>query len=140
MVIGWPLFLLYPFVALGLIVAAFLGYVAVALRLGRWLEGRFGRTFVSPYFAVLAGVVLIQIWWTGGRLLGLAGGFIGPIAALTLLFGFIVQYVAWTMGLGASLLAWSERRRERSRAAAPPPPPPPPPVELAPEVERLESP
>ena len=137
-VIGWPLFLLYPFVALGLIVAAFLGFVAVALRLGRWLEGRFGRTFVSPYFAVLAGVVLIQIWWTGGRLLSLAGGFIGPIAALTLLFGFIVQYVAWTMGLGASLLAWSERRRERSRAVAPPPPPQP--VEPAPEVERLESP
>lgn len=132
-VIGWPLFLLYPFVALGLIVAAFLGYVGVALRLGRWFEGRFGRTFVNPYFAVLAGVVLIQIWWTGGRLLGLAGGFIGPIAALTLLFGFIVQYVAWTMGFGAALIAWSERRRERSLPAAPPPPPPPPVEEPGPD-------
>ncbi len=135
-IIGWPLFLLYPFVALGLIAAAFLGYVGVALRLGRWLEGRARRAFVSPYFAVLAGIVLIQVWWTGGRLLEIPGGFLGPIAGLTLLFGFVVQYIAWTMGLGASLLAWSASRRERSRPAAPPPPPPVP----EPGPERLESP
>ncbi|MGH9362081.1 MAG: hypothetical protein ACRD2T_09200, partial [Thermoanaerobaculia bacterium] len=133
-IIGWPLFLLYPFVALGLMVAAFLGYVGVALRLGRWVETRAGRTFVNPYFAALAGVVLIQIWWSGGRLLELPGGFLGPIAGLTLLFGFIVQYIAWTMGLGASLLAWSASRRERTRPAPPPPPAP------EPGPERLESP
>jgi len=124
-VIGWPLFLLYPFIALGLLIAAFLGFVGVALRLGRWLEGRFGRAFVSPYFAVFAGVVLIQLWWTVGRLLGVFDGFLGPIAGFTMLFGFLAQYLAWTTGLGAALLAWSESRRERRRVAPPPPPPAP---------------
>ena len=47
-VIGWPLFLLYPFLALGLLLAAFLGYVGVALRLGRWVEGRGGRPSSTP--------------------------------------------------------------------------------------------
>lgn len=124
-IIGWPLFLLYPFIALGLLIASFLGFVAVALRLGRWLEGRFGRAFVSSYFAVLAGVVLIQLWWIIGRLLSIADGFLGPIAGFTMLLGFLAQYLAWTTGLGAALLAWSESRRERRWVAPPPPPPAP---------------
>lgn len=134
-VIGWPLFLLYPFAAMGLLVAFFLGYVGVALRFGRWLEGRFGRTFVSPYFAVVAGVVTIQLFWTLGHLLQIPGRFLGPVAGMTLAFGALFQFLVWTMGLGASLLAWSERRRERSlpRMPAPPAPPPPP---VAPEPER----
>ena len=125
-VIGWPLFLLYPFIALGLLIAAFLGFVGVALRLGRWVEGRGGRAFVNPYFAVFGGVVLIQLAWTVGRLLGIIDGFLGPIAGFTMLVGFLAQYLAWTTGLGAALLAWSQSRRE-GRWVAPPPPP------LAPE-------
>ena len=124
-VIGWPLFLLYPFIALGLLIAAFLGFVGVALRLGRWVEGRGGRAFVNPYFAVFGGVVLIQLAWTVGRLLGIIDGFLGPIAGFTMLVGFLAQYLAWTTGLGAALLAWSQSRRERRWVAAPPPPPAP---------------
>lgn len=124
-VIGWPLFLLYPFIALGLLIAAFLGFVGVALRLGRWVEGRGGRAFVNPYFAVFGGVVLIQLAWTVGRLLGIIDGFLGPIAGFTMLVGFLAQYLAWTTGLGAALLAWSEGRRQRRWVAPPPPPPAP---------------
>ena len=139
-VVGCALFLLYPFLFLALILYALLGYAAVAHRVGRWVEGRFGRGFGSPFAAALIGVVVIQIWSVIGNVLGMGNGVLDFFAGMFLLLGWAVSYVAWTVGFGAVLLSrfgtepgyWPRR----STTVAPPPPATPPPAEALP----LESP
>lgn len=146
-VVGCALFLLYPFLFLGLILLALLGYVAVAHRVGRWVEGRFGRSYGSPFAAVIIGVVVIQIWSVIGNVLGMGNGVLDFFSGMFLLLGWAVTYVAWTVGFGAVLLArfgaepgyWPRRT---TTVAGPPPVPPAgtQPVEHLPLSESLESP
>jgi hypothetical protein len=136
-IVGCALLALYPFLFIALGLAALLGYAAVAYRLGRFLETRFDRRFGSPYAVALVGVLAIEAWSLLGRLIGLGGGVLEFIAFTILAFGFAVQYVAWTIGFGAVLMA----RFGGSRGSAypvvmpPPPPPPAPPVPYDPVLE-----
>ena len=133
-IVGCALFLLYPFVFIGLILAALVGYTAVAYRLGRVLEARFGRSFGSAYGVAILGMVAIEIWAILAALLGLGGGPLGFIAFIVLAFSVAVEYVAWTLGFGAVLLAWFRGPNRWRRTAVPPvplapvPPPPGPPA------------
>ncbi|HSF39986.1 MAG TPA: hypothetical protein VLT87_09355 [Thermoanaerobaculia bacterium] len=150
-VVGCALFLLYPFLFLGLILLALLGYVAVAHRVGRWVEGRFGRGYGSSFVAVILGVLVIQIWSVIGNVLGMGNGVLDFFSGMFLLLGWAVTYVAWTVGFGAVLLArfgtepgyWPRRT---STVGGPPPVPPSAvpvgaqPVEHLPLSESLESP
>jgi cytoskeletal protein CcmA (bactofilin family) len=104
-IIGCALFLLYPFLFLFVGLLLLLGYSAAAYRLGRLVEGRFGRNFGSPYAAALVGVLLIQVWSILGHMLDLLPGPLGFFAAMIGLFGFLVQAVAWIVGFGAVILA-----------------------------------
>jgi cytoskeletal protein CcmA (bactofilin family) len=146
-IIGCALFLLYPFLFLGLLLLLVLGYAAVAYRLGRLVEGRFGLRFGGPYVTALLGVLLIEVWGLIGHVIRMGGGILDAVAFFFLFFGVVVGVVAWTMGFGAVLLArfgtepgyWPRR----TVAAAPPyapPPPPPGPGEHLPLSESLESP
>lgn len=147
-IVGCALFLLYPFLFIGLLLLAVLGYAAVAYRLGRLLEARFGRSFGSPYVAVLLGVLLIEVWTLLGHVISLGGGLLDVVAFFFLLLGWAAGYVAWTMGFGAVLLArfgtepgyWPQRTVATAPPYAPPPPPPPTPAEHLPLSESLESP
>jgi hypothetical protein len=103
-VVGCVFFLLYPFVALALLFFLLLGYAVSAHRLGRLLEARFNHRFGGVYAATLLGVVAIEVWSFLGHLLDLGGGILHVLAAIILLFGFAVRYVAWTAGLGAVIL------------------------------------
>jgi len=126
-IVGCALIALYPFVFIALGLAALLGYAAVAHRLGRFLEARFGRRFGGPYAVALMGVLAIEVWSLLGRVIGLGGGFLEFLAFTVVAFGFVVQYVAWTIGLGAVLLARFGGVRGTSLPTPPPPPPLPPP-------------
>lgn len=126
-IVGCVLFLLYPFFFLGLLLAALVGYAAVAYRLGRFLEARFGKSFGSPYGVALMGVVAIEIWGLLARVIGLGGGPLDFLAFMLLAFAVAVQYVAWTVGFGAILLAWFRGPNRWRRTAVPPAPVPPPP-------------
>ena len=127
-IIGIPLLILLPIAILGLLIAAFMGYAAVAYRLGSWLKDRFGWHFVdNPYLALTAGVVLLQMWSLIADVTDLGHGPLWFLSIMLGVFGFIVQYVAWTAGLGAVLLTrfgtsntW---RRQAPVAAAPTGPP-----------------
>jgi hypothetical protein len=143
-IIGCALILLYPFVFIALLIAGLVGYAAVALRLGGWAEERFGWRYTSPYVMALAGIALIEFLPFVGRVLGLIGP-LYPLALATRAMGYLVEYVAWTVGFGAvvlDFLAGGGFRRFRRRpepapvyippaapapppAAAPPPPAPP---------------
>lgn len=120
-IIGCLALPLIPFVILALVVAALFGYAGVALRVGRWLENRFGWSLTSPYAALLLGVALIEIWKLVGETLDIFGGPAWAFAAMFLFAGVLVEYVAWSVGLGAILMNWMQGRRDRRM---PPPPPP----------------
>lgn len=128
-VVGCALFLLYPFLFIAIMLAALLGYAAVAHRIGRVLEARFGWNLgPAPYAAALMGVLAIEVWSLLGRVLGLGGGWLDFLAFIVLAFGFAVQYAAWTVGFGAVLLARFGNSPVRYQPAVFPPTPPPTPA------------
>ncbi len=127
-VIGIPLLILVPFFVLGVVLAAFLGYTAVAYRLGNWLEERFGWSLGSPYLVLLLGIGLLHIWSLIAEVLDFGWGPLSFFAAMFALFGCLLGYLAWTVGLGAAILSRFGTRPGGEPAAAlaagtPPPPP-----------------
>lgn len=123
-IIGIPLLLLVPFAVLLAAIVMLVGFVGLADQVGRRLTRRFGWAERGPYASVALGVVAIAGLTLVARLAALAGGFLvgAPLAAL----GYFVEYVAWTIGLGAIILAWLETQsRFGSRTNATPPPPAP---------------
>ncbi len=118
-IVGIPLLALVPFGLVALAILMLVGYTGVALELGRVLGRRFGWDD-SPYVSVIAGVVITACLTLVGRLAGLAGGtFLAtPLTAI----GFIVEYLAWTLGLGAILLVWFGSRQRIPQPPVSPPP------------------
>jgi hypothetical protein len=111
-IIGIPLLLLVPFAVLAFLVAAFVGYVAVAYTLGRLLAERFGWSTASPFVPVVLGVATIQLLSIVADLFGLGFGAFSVVEITVGLSGFLVKFVVWMVGTGAALLAWFGRRRE----------------------------
>ena len=155
--IGIPLiFLLLPIVVLAFLIAALVGFSAVAIGVGRWSERRFGWQFGSPYMALLVGVLIINSLAIVSDTLGMVGGFLTAFTIMFGLAGFLIEYVAWTVGLGAVILHLLNRSGSSptSAAAAGEPEPPSPPAlppttrepaaaeeaSAAPDDERLASP
>ena len=103
-IIGIPLLVLIPFILLGLVVVALVGFTSVAYHVGRLLNARFGRVGEGPYATTIAGILILASPLLLARLLGLAGGFVFPMTVGLLVIGTILEYVAWTIGLGAVAL------------------------------------
>ena len=126
-IVGIPLLILVPFAILLLMLVALIGFVGVAYQVGGRLIGKFGWSTVSVYTAVTIGVLAIGVMTLLGKLAGLAiGFFVGmPLTGI----GYLLEYVAWTVGFGAALLYWYEmqpgwvgsRRRTATAPVAPPP-------------------
>lgn len=113
-IIGIPLALVVPPLMVIVLIGFFvIGYAGVASATGGIFERRFDRRY-SSFGLVLLGMLLIEGWSLAGEILYLLPGPIKFMAFLALAFGFLVQYVAWTVGLGAALADQAERRR-RSR-------------------------
>jgi hypothetical protein len=120
-IIGIPLALVVPpLMIVGLIVFFVFGYAGVAMAAGGIFERRFERGY-TRYALLLFGILLIEGWSLFGELLLALPGPIKFMAVLALAFGFLVEYVAWTVGLGAAVGDQIERRRlargERGRLA-----------------------
>ena len=122
-IVGIPLLVLIPLVVLLLMLVGLTGFAALAYQLGGRIAGRFGWTGRGPYATVAIGVVAIGALTLVAKLAAVAGGFIvgAPLSAV----GYLVEYVAWTIGFGAAILAWHEsqprfhRRGESPAAGAP---------------------
>jgi hypothetical protein len=121
-IIGIPLLLLVPFALVALLIGVIMGFAGVARRVGRWVVGD-GR---SPLVAAAVGVVLIAAGAILARLIWLLPGPVWPIAATVGLIGLFLEYVAWTVGLGALLLTrfGTQPLTPVAPAWAPPPVPP----------------
>jgi hypothetical protein len=105
-IIGIPLLFLVPFAVLLVMLVALVGFVGLAYHVGRWIAAKFGWREPAAYGAVAIGVVAIGGLTLLAKLAALGGGFIvgAPLTGL----GYLVEYVAWTVGFGAAILYWYE--------------------------------
>lgn len=104
-IIGIPLLVLIPFAVLGLMVLALVGFTAVASHLGRLVTARFGWTEYGPIATTVIGVLVVTAPVIVGRVVGLAGGPFSFLAVALVGVGFLLEYLAWTVGMGAVALA-----------------------------------
>jgi len=116
-IIGIPLLLLLPFGIILLLVVLLVGFTGVAYHAGRILNERFGWTGRGPYTTVILGVVTIALVTVIARSAAVAGGtfFSFPLTAV----GYLVEYLAWTLGFGGAILAWLHARRTPPPLPAP---------------------
>jgi hypothetical protein len=120
-IVGIPLLVLIPFAILALAVFALVGFTAVASYVGRWLVARWGWTGYSPYATTAIGIVVIVSPLILARLVGLGGG---PLALMSFglaMVGFLAEYVAWTVGMGAVALLQFNRPQASTSTPAPVP-------------------
>ncbi len=99
-IIGIPLLFLVPFAVLAFLIATLVGFTGVALRVGRWAVGGERPAFV----ALAVGVILISAVALVARTLALLPVPLWPISWFLAFSAFLLEYVAWTVGLGGALL------------------------------------
>jgi hypothetical protein len=102
-IIGIPLLLLVPVALMALVVVLLVGYAGVAQWLGRRIQAGLGWSRGQPIAATVLGIGLLVVPILLGRLAGLAGG-LGALATILVVAGVLVEYAAWTVGLGAAAL------------------------------------
>ncbi len=100
-----------PFVALlvpiAIVIAMFalvLGFTSLACRLGEWFEDRLGWQPGNAFLATAIGFFLIMAPTLAARLMGVGPDALRPFAFALLMFGLAVEFLAWTVGLGAAIL------------------------------------
>jgi len=103
-IIGIPLLLLIPFALLALLFALLIGFAGVAGRVGRWVQERFGLPPQSRVTALVVGLGAIWALSLVGHVVALGGWAVWGLAAIFSAIGFLVEYLAWTVGFGAALL------------------------------------
>ena len=107
-IIGIPLLILVPFAIVLVGVVMLVGFTGAATIVGGWALDRFGRIQRSPYLVVATGLIVIAGLTLVGRLFAVAvGGFGAPFYVV----GYLIEYIAWTVGFGAAILAWLQTRR-----------------------------
>ena len=102
-IIGIPLLLLVPFALVAALLVMVAGFTGVAQAVGQWTGSRFGKDPHHIYAAVWIGVALILAPALLGRLVDV-GGFFRIFGVALALTGFLVEYAAWTTGIGAAVL------------------------------------
>jgi hypothetical protein len=115
-IIGIPLLVLLPFALFAAAVVWLAGFAAVAAQIGSGLRGRtagHGSAALDTAF----GVVLLGLVTVMGHVLAMGPWPFMPFASAFVTAGAIIEYIAWTVGLGAALLA-------PFRAPSPTTPPP----------------
>jgi len=117
-IIGIPLLLLVPFGMVLAVMFMLVGFTGVACQVGRLVGDRFGIKR-GPYASVALGVLVVVGITLVARIIALAGGFVlgltvaGPLTAV----GYLAEYAAWTVGIGAVILTWLGTRRRGAPAA-----------------------
>jgi hypothetical protein len=107
-IIGIPLLILVPFAIILMGVVMLVGYTAAAHLAGGWALERIGRSERNQYLVVALGIVVIAGVTLLGRLFALAlGGFGAPLYIV----GYLIEYLAWTVGFGAAIQTWIQMRR-----------------------------
>ena len=135
-IIGIPVaaLLILAFI-LATLVVVLLGYSSAALRLGSWFAGRFPGRFEGRFVHLLLGILLIEVWMFLASLLDFGGWVLFLPAILLLIFGWLVEFTASTMGIGAVVMSWYEERMVKSGGPTGSPLPPLPSLPSEAELE-----
>jgi len=104
-IIGIPFVALLVPIAIVLAVFAFLlGFTALACRLGEWVEDRLGWQPGNAFVATAIGSLILLGPTLIARLVDIAEWGIGPLTFAMIAVGLTVEFIAWTMGVGAALI------------------------------------
>jgi hypothetical protein len=121
-IIGIPLLLLIPFVVVGLIFMALVGFTGTAAAVGGAVQRRMSGSVRVDFAAVLVGLLVILSPLLIARLLALGGWPLTPVAVVLVGVGFAVELLAWASGFGAMLInaftRWQARRPFRGGPVA----------------------
>jgi hypothetical protein len=126
-IVGIPLLFLVPFALVALLFGVLMGFTGVARRVGEWAVG----PYKGPMVATMVGVAVITAGAIVTRIVWLIPGPIAPLAFVLWMIALFIEYIAWTIGLGALLLTRFGTRGPSAPPldAVPPPVPPPLPAE-----------
>jgi len=114
-IIGIPLLVLLPFGVMLIWLVALVGFSGVAYYVGGLLATRFGWADRSSYVVLLLGVLAIALITVIARAAAIIGG--GLLAFPLMFVGYAVEYLAWTLGFGAAILAWHRHHRASREVA-----------------------
>ncbi|HEX8031263.1 MAG TPA: hypothetical protein VF491_22495 [Vicinamibacterales bacterium] len=104
-IIGIPFVAVLVPIAIVMLVFAFvLGFTALACRIGEWLEDRLGWQPGNAFVATIIGFFVLLAPTLLARFVDVASVGAGPVTFLLVTIGLTVEFVAWTMGLGAALM------------------------------------
>jgi hypothetical protein len=104
-IIGIPLVIvLLPVALIAAFVALLLGFTALACRIGEWIEDRLGWTANSAFLAMGIGLVLVVGPTMVARMVGVAPDSLRWAGFGLLILGIAVEFIVWTIGLGATLM------------------------------------
>jgi hypothetical protein len=115
-IVGIPLLLIVPFAVVALLFVFLGGFVGAAYVAGGWAAARAGWNAGQPYARVWLGVLVVLTPLLVSRLFGLMGGPFYPAAVMIAALALMFEYVVWTTGFGAALATAFERWRT-TRAA-----------------------
>jgi len=105
-IVGIPLLAGLPLVAAAFALTWVGGYAAVAGLLGARLRGTDWYVHgIRPVDVFIGSCLLSSITFIG-QVLMLSPGWLAPFALMVRGTGWMIEYIAWTMGLGAALLVW----------------------------------
>lgn len=104
-IVGIPFVAVLVPIAIAMLVFSFvLGFTALACRLGEWIEDRLGWQPGNAVMATGIGFVLLVGPTLLARVINVASDAAWPLTFTLVAIGLAVEFVAWTMGLGASIL------------------------------------
>jgi hypothetical protein len=109
-IIGIPLLLLVPFGLIAVAVALIMGFAGASCAIGRWIGQRAGSGVPGLLVSLVIGLAVVFALSVIVRFAGLAGLPVRIVLGAVLVAGFLVEYVAWTVGLGGVLLSRFGRR------------------------------
>jgi len=112
-IIGIPLLLLVPFGLVVVLAAFLLGFTGSGCAVGQLIGRRSGGSVPTLLASLAIGLAVVWALTVCARFAGLAGLPVRVILSVVLLVGFLVEYLAWTVGLGAVLLSRFGRRDSR---------------------------
>lgn len=104
-IIGIPFVAVLVPIAIVLLVFAFvLGFTALACRLGEWIEDRLGWQPGNALVATAIGFIVLLAPTLLARFMNIASGSVAPLTWLLVTIGLTLEFVAWTIGLGAAIV------------------------------------
>jgi hypothetical protein len=103
-IIGIPFVAILVPIAIVLLVFAFvLGFTALACRLGEWIEDRLGWQPGNAFVATAIGFIVLMTPTLLARFVDVASTTFTPLTWILMTIGLTMEFIAWTIGLGASI-------------------------------------